>query len=151
MVNFDVPVAPEEYIHRVGRTGRAEMTGEAFTFVSRDEEPELKQIERAINKALPRVTLPDFDYAAKPQQRFEVPQAERIAAIRAQRAGERTRAKEKAARRGSSGGGTSSASSSSRPSGPPAAGGTRGRPAGKRGPTGGSTGGGGRSGGRGRG
>src|SRR5689334_1319159 len=79
VVNFDVPTMSEDYIHRVGRTARAEMTGEAFTFVSREEESELKQIERAINKTLPRVTLPDFDYNAKPQQRFEVPQAERIA------------------------------------------------------------------------
>src|SRR5689334_20612733 len=64
VVNFDVPAAPDDYIHRVGRTGRAEMTGEAFTFVSPQEEAELKAIERAVGKALPRVTLPDFDYAA---------------------------------------------------------------------------------------
>jgi ATP-dependent RNA helicase RhlE len=99
VVNFDVPVAPEDYIHRVGRTARAEMTGEAFTFVARDEEPELKAIERAIGKALPRVTLPDFDYSARPVAKFEVPQAERIAAIRAQRATERARAKERAEKR----------------------------------------------------
>jgi ATP-dependent RNA helicase RhlE len=99
VVNFDVPVAAEDYIHRVGRTARAEMTGEAFTFVSRDEEAELKAIERAIGKALPRVTLPDFDYTKKPEGRFEVPQAERIAAIRAQRSAERARAREKAERK----------------------------------------------------
>ena len=99
VVNFDVPVAAEDYIHRVGRTARAEMTGEAFTFVSRDEEGELKAIERAIGKTLPRVTLPDFDYTKKPEGKFEVPQAERIAAIRAQRAAERARAREKAERR----------------------------------------------------
>jgi ATP-dependent RNA helicase RhlE len=99
VVNFDVPVAPEDYIHRVGRTARAEMTGEAFTFVSPDEEGDLRAIERAVGKALPRVTLPDFDYRARPAGRFEVPQAERIAAIRAQRQKERARAKEKAERR----------------------------------------------------
>src|SRR5213075_3175708 len=54
VVNFDVPVAPDDYIHRVGRTARAEMTGEAYTFVSPQEEDELKAIERAIRKALPR-------------------------------------------------------------------------------------------------
>lgn len=101
VVNFDVPVAPEDYIHRVGRTARAELTGEAFTFVSREEEPELKDIERAIGKALPRVTLPDFDYTARPAGKFEVPQAERIAAIRAQKAAERQRARDKAERRAS--------------------------------------------------
>jgi ATP-dependent RNA helicase RhlE len=104
VVNFDVPVAPEDYIHRVGRTARAELTGEAYTFVARDEEDELKQIERAIGKALPRVTLPDFDYTKKPEGRFEVPQGERIAAIRAQRSVERQRAREKAERKAGGGG-----------------------------------------------
>ena len=99
VVNFDVPVAAEDYIHRVGRTARAELTGEAFTFVSREEEGELKDIERAIGKALPRVTLPDFDYTKKPEGKFEVPAAERIAAIRAQRSAERARAREKAERK----------------------------------------------------
>ncbi|HEX5010873.1 MAG TPA: DEAD/DEAH box helicase [Planctomycetota bacterium] len=64
VVNFDVPKAPEDYIHRVGRTGRAELTGEAFTFVSREEEGELRDIERTVGKSLPRVTVPDFDYEA---------------------------------------------------------------------------------------
>ena len=103
VVNFDVPMASEDYIHRVGRTARAEMTGEAFTFVSREEEPDIRNIERAVGKALPRVTLPDFDYAAKPAGRLEIPQAERLAAHRAQRQKERGRAKEKAERAASSG------------------------------------------------
>jgi ATP-dependent RNA helicase RhlE len=62
VVNFDVPVVPEDYIHRVGRTGRADATGDAFTFVSEAEEGDLRAIEKAIGKRLPRVTLPDFDY-----------------------------------------------------------------------------------------
>ena len=85
VVNFDVPMASEDYIHRVGRTARAEQTGEAFTFVSREEEADLKNIERAVGKTLPRVTLPDFDYAAKPAGRLEIPIAERLAAHRAAR------------------------------------------------------------------
>ena len=63
VVNFDVPRVPEDYIHRVGRTARAEATGDAFTFVAPDEESDLAAIERAIGRRLPRVTLPDFDYA----------------------------------------------------------------------------------------
>ena len=99
VVNFDVPPAPEDYIHRVGRTGRAEATGEAFTFVSPEEEDELRSIERAIGRRLPRVTVPDFDYHARPATRLEVPRGERIAAIRARKAEERARAAAKAERR----------------------------------------------------
>ena len=99
VVNFDVPAVAEDYIHRVGRTGRAEATGEAFTFVAPDEENELRAIERAISKRLPRVTLPDFDYHAKPQVKLEIPLAERIAEIRARKAQDRERAKINAARK----------------------------------------------------
>jgi ATP-dependent RNA helicase RhlE len=62
VVNFDVPKVPDDYIHRVGRTARAELTGDAFTFVSREEEPELRAIEQEVGKSLPRVTLDDFAY-----------------------------------------------------------------------------------------
>jgi len=103
VVNFDVPAAPEDYIHRVGRTARAELTGEAFTFVAQDEMEDLRAIEKAIGKALPRVTLPDFDYSAKPTAKFEVPIAERIAQIRARKAEERARAKAKEQRRTAAG------------------------------------------------
>ncbi|MBW8769907.1 MAG: DEAD/DEAH box helicase [Gemmatimonadetes bacterium] len=99
VVNFDVPHLPEDYIHRVGRTARAEATGDAFTLVSPEDEQDLAAIERAIGKRLPRVVVPGFDYASKPTQRFEVPIAERIAEIRARKAEERKRAKEKAERR----------------------------------------------------
>jgi ATP-dependent RNA helicase RhlE len=99
VVNFDVPMAPEDYIHRVGRTARAEATGDAFTFVAPDEEGELRGIERAIGRGLPRVTVPDFDYRAKAEAKLEVPLAERIAQIRAKKAEDRERAKAKAARR----------------------------------------------------
>src|SRR3989449_696825 len=99
VVNFDVPNVPDDYIHRVGRTARAEMTGDAFTFVAPEEEGELRAIERAIGKQLPRVTLPGFDYTKRPAERFEVPIGERIAAIRARKAEERARARINAERR----------------------------------------------------
>ncbi len=105
VMNFDVPQVPEDYIHRVGRTARAELSGDAFTFVAPEEEKELHDIERAINKRLPRVLVPDFDYAAKEETALEVPLAERIAAIRARKAEERARAKAKAERRAAQGGG----------------------------------------------
>ncbi|MGQ0647539.1 MAG: DEAD/DEAH box helicase [Gemmatimonadaceae bacterium] len=120
VINFDVPLVPEDYIHRVGRTARAELTGEAFTFVAREEEDDLRQIERAIGKALPRVTLPDFDYNAKPAVKLEVPLRERLAATRAQRAGDRARREDKKARHGTQGrrgraSGSGGAPSSDRP------------------------------------
>ena len=98
VVNFDVPLAPADYIHRVGRTGRAEMTGEAFTFVAPDEENDLRAIERAIGKGLPRVTLPDFDYKSA-GAKLEVPHAQRIAEIRARKAEERARSRAKQERK----------------------------------------------------
>ena len=64
VINFDVPHVAEDYIHRVGRTGRAERVGSAFTFVAPDEESDLRGIEKAVGRRLPRVTLPDFDYSA---------------------------------------------------------------------------------------
>jgi ATP-dependent RNA helicase RhlE len=85
VVNFDVPAAPEDYIHRVGRTARAEATGDAFLFVSPEEEGSLRDIERAIGKRLPRITVPGFDYTRKPVEKLEVPLATRLAQMRAQR------------------------------------------------------------------
>ena len=104
VVNFDVPMASEDYIHRVGRTARAQMTGEAFTFMSREEESDIKNIERAVGKALPRVTLPDFDYNARPAAKLEIPIAERLAAHRAQRNKGRDRQQGGGGRSGSGGG-----------------------------------------------
>jgi ATP-dependent RNA helicase RhlE len=66
VINFDVPAVPDDYIHRVGRTARAEATGAAFTLVAPEDEDTLRAIERALEKRLPRVTVPDFDYQQKP-------------------------------------------------------------------------------------
>jgi ATP-dependent RNA helicase RhlE len=119
VVNFDVPLVPEDYIHRVGRTARAETTGDAFTFVSPEEEGELRGIERAIGRRLPRVTVPEFDYSARPEARLEVPLAERIAQIRARKAEDRERAKANAARRAAHQA-SEQARSGARPGGQPA-------------------------------
>lgn len=99
VVNFDVPHLPEDYIHRVGRTARADAEGEAFTLVSPEEETDLRGIEKSIGRKLPRRTLEGFDYHHVPVERFEVPIAERIAAIRARKAEERARAKAKLERK----------------------------------------------------
>jgi ATP-dependent RNA helicase RhlE len=62
VISFDVPAVPEDYVHRIGRTARAEAEGDAFVLVSPAEERSLAKIERHIGQRLPRVTLPDFDY-----------------------------------------------------------------------------------------
>jgi ATP-dependent RNA helicase RhlE len=99
VVNFDVPKVPEDYIHRVGRTARAEAVGDAFTLVAPDEEEDLRRIERVIGKRLPRVMVPDFDYGARAGARLEIPLGDRIAAIRAKKADDRARAQAKSQRR----------------------------------------------------
>lgn len=99
VVNFDVPQLSEDYIHRVGRTGRVEATGDAYTLVSPHEEDTLRSIERAIGTRLPRQKVTGFNYTHTPTERFEVPIGERIAAIRTRKAEERIRAKANAARR----------------------------------------------------
>ena len=60
--NFDVPVIPEDYIHRIGRTGRAEATGDAITFVSQDEQKYLRQIEKFIGRKFTPIECPGFTY-----------------------------------------------------------------------------------------
>ena len=98
VINFDVPNVPDDYIHRVGRTARAGATGEAITFVAPEEVSELRAIERAVGKTLPRRTVDGFDYQAKPAERLEIPVAERLAAMRAQRSEERARSRARAER-----------------------------------------------------
>ena len=65
VISFDVPNVPDDYVHRIGRTARADAEGDAFLFVSPAEEKSLAAIERQIGQRLPRVTLPDFDYSAR--------------------------------------------------------------------------------------
>jgi ATP-dependent RNA helicase RhlE len=112
VVNFDVPASPDDYIHRVGRTARADATGDAFSFVSPDEEGNLRAIERAIGKRLPRITLPGFDYTKRPAEKLEIPLHTRLAELR-------TRRKDERGRRPSFGGhGSRSAGSGTRSAGP---------------------------------
>jgi ATP-dependent RNA helicase RhlE len=99
VINFDVPGMSEDYIHRVGRTARAEAVGDAFTLMSPDEESDLKSIERAVGTRFTRTRLPGFDYTQRPSERLEIPLAERIAAIRARKADDRARARVNAERR----------------------------------------------------
>src|SRR6202012_18523 len=62
VINYDVPQHPEDYIHRIGRTGRAEATGDAFTIMIAEDAPHVFAIERFISQKIPRVKLENFDY-----------------------------------------------------------------------------------------
>ncbi len=62
VINYDVPQAPEDYVHRIGRTGRAATTGDAYTFMSPDEIGMVRTIEREINQEIPRISVPGFDF-----------------------------------------------------------------------------------------
>jgi len=62
VINFDVPGMPEDYIHRIGRTGRAEATGDAITFVSSEEHKQLRLIERFIGRDITPIECPGFTY-----------------------------------------------------------------------------------------
>ncbi len=62
VVNYDVPMDPEDYVHRIGRTGRAGQAGQAFTFVAPDEISPLREIEYFTKQLVPVWDLPEFDY-----------------------------------------------------------------------------------------
>jgi ATP-dependent RNA helicase RhlE len=66
VINYDVPGAPDDYVHRVGRTARAELTGDAFTFVSPDELSTLHDIERVLGNKIARAATPNGSGASRP-------------------------------------------------------------------------------------
>ena len=62
VINYDVPEHPEDYVHRIGRTGRAQNVGDAFTLMSGQELPALQAIEHFIGQKIPRLKLENFPY-----------------------------------------------------------------------------------------
>lgn len=62
VINYDVPQQPEDYVHRIGRTGRAAASGDAFTFMSPDEIAMVRTIERVIAQQIPRISVPGYDF-----------------------------------------------------------------------------------------
>jgi len=67
VVNYDVPLDPEDYVHRIGRTGRAGATGPAVTFVTAGDLGAMKSLEHRLGRAVNKIHLPEFDYAGTPQ------------------------------------------------------------------------------------
>ena len=62
VINYDMPDSPDSYTHRIGRTGRAEKTGDAFTFITREDEAMMQSIERVLGAKVERRKLQGFDY-----------------------------------------------------------------------------------------
>ena len=62
VINYDIPLHPDDYVHRIGRTGRAQQTGDAFTLVIAEELKAMRDIERAIGQKVPRLKLDEFPY-----------------------------------------------------------------------------------------
>ena len=84
VVNFELPHVPEDYVHRIGRTGRAGATGEAVSLVSAEEGGRLRDIERVIKRSLPRVVIPGFEPGKPGAQPAEIIEEDERPARRAQ-------------------------------------------------------------------
>jgi ATP-dependent RNA helicase RhlE len=64
VINYEVPQQPEDYVHRIGRTGRAARDGDAYTFMAPDEIAMVRTIERLIGQPIPRISVPGFDFGS---------------------------------------------------------------------------------------
>ena len=73
VINYELPNVPEDYVHRIGRTGRAGMEGEAISLVCHDERAQLKDIEKLIKRSLERVAIEGFEQSAVAKPRPEQP------------------------------------------------------------------------------
>ncbi|HEY0788158.1 MAG TPA: helicase-related protein, partial [Thermoanaerobaculia bacterium] len=110
VVNFDFPPQPEDYVHRIGRTGRAHAIGDAISFVTPDDYGALRALERFITRGIPRVRPADFDYTEQAEDReFNAP--------RPPRQPQRGRSEARPPRAGGRSGHSSRPSSGSRPDG----------------------------------
>jgi ATP-dependent RNA helicase RhlE len=65
VINFDMPDTADAYIHRIGRTGRAERSGDAFTLVTPEDDGMVKTLEKVMGETLPRRRISGFDYEAE--------------------------------------------------------------------------------------
>ena len=85
VVNFDFPMHPEDYVHRIGRTGRAQAIGDAISFVTPEDRDALRSLERFIGRGVVRKRADDFDYhavpASSPERRENRPLTERKSPI----------------------------------------------------------------------
>lgn len=73
VINFDMPDTVDAYTHRIGRTGRADLSGQAYTFVVPTDEPMVRDIEKVLGAPIQRQRLPGFDYSAVSAERHPQP------------------------------------------------------------------------------
>jgi ATP-dependent RNA helicase RhlE len=64
VVNYDFPMHPEDYVHRIGRTGRAQAVGDAISFVTPEDQNALRSLERFIGRGIVRKRCEGFNYSA---------------------------------------------------------------------------------------
>ena len=105
VINYDVPTHAEDYVHRIGRTGRAEATGDAITFVSSEEEKYLREVGKFIGRKLTAQKCKGFSYVKspspepktaksfKPSRRKELPRSKRASGAKKSYRGRRKRLK----------------------------------------------------------
>ena len=91
VINYDMPESTDDYIHRIGRTGRVDKTGEALTFVTNADAGKIRDLEQLLNTPLERLTLQDFDYT-KPSldKKPRLSQQPRRRVVRRQKLGKQT-------------------------------------------------------------
>jgi ATP-dependent RNA helicase RhlE len=77
VINYDVPATTDAYIHRIGRTGRATCSGDAFTLVTEEDAAMVRAIDRVLGHRVERRTVADFDYRVKPRQTAPAPASSR--------------------------------------------------------------------------
>jgi ATP-dependent RNA helicase RhlE len=86
VINYDMPKSTDDYIHRIGRTGRVEKSGDALTFVTKEDAQKIIDLERILNKPFERVTLEGFDYTKpEPDNDFRLPRQPRRRVVREKR------------------------------------------------------------------
>ncbi|MBL9171978.1 MAG: DEAD/DEAH box helicase [Verrucomicrobiales bacterium] len=73
VVNYDFPMHPEDYVHRIGRTGRAHAVGDAVSFVAPEDQEDLRRLERFIGRGIVRKRAEGFDYSQRPQPAADRP------------------------------------------------------------------------------
>ncbi|MBD0361818.1 MAG: ATP-dependent RNA helicase RhlE, partial [Coleofasciculus sp. C3-bin4] len=86
VVNFELPNVPEDYVHRIGRTGRAGNVGRAVSLVCEDEYPFLKDIERLLNQTLAKEVIPGYEPTSKAIPGADQPKPQRSNQRRSNRA-----------------------------------------------------------------